>query len=263
MKTFILTFRAELIKIKSTFALWLVILGAAFIPFFLLLNYIYNLKKYIPQPGVNPWHEYLRNGFNSVHFTFLPLLIVLLIALLLNIEHKSNAWKHIFVLPVSKSKIFFSKYLVLICLMILFYILVVFFFLTGGVILGLWKSEFNFLRYIPSYSYHSIQSGIASFIARSFISVSAVMAIHFWLSFRLKNLFLNIGIGLAGLIIAVTMVIGNWESVVYVPYAFPVLMCNFTPDAQNFLSNFHIYSLIVFFVVSLLSYLDFSRIFKG
>lgn len=263
MRDFILSFRAEMIKIKSTFALWLVILGAAFIPLFLLVNYIYKWDIYIPKQGINPWHEYLRNGFNSVHFIFLPLLIVLLVALLLNIEHKSNAWKQVFVLPVSKTKIFLSKYLVLISLIILFYILSALFFLTGGVLLSLWKSEFNFLKYIPSYSYHSIQSGLAAYILRSFISVAAILSIHFWLSFRIKNLFLNIGIGLAGLIIAVTMVIGNWESVVYVPYAFPVLMCNFTPYARSFLSNFHNYSLFIFLVVSAMSYFDFSRIFKG
>ncbi len=263
MKDFIIFFRAEMIKIKSTFALWLVVLGAAFIPFFLTISYAYQWKKYLPAPGVNPWHEYLRNGFNSVHFTFLPLLIVLLVTLLLNIEHKSNSWKYLFVLPVSKTRIFFCKYLVLICLMIFFYILAVIFFLSGGVLLSLWKSGFNFLRYSPSYSYQSTQLGIASYIFRSFISVSGIIAIHFWLSFRLKNLFLNIGIGLAGLIIAVTMVIGNWGSAIYVPYAYPVLMCNFIPNPHRFLSGFQLNSLIVFCVVTVLCYVDFSKIFKG
>lgn len=263
MQDFILCFRSELTKIKSSFALWLVVLGAAFIPFFLMVNYIYQWKKYLPAAGVNPWHEYLRNGFNSVHFTFLPLLIVLLVTLLLNIEHKSNSWKHLFVQPVSKTRIFFSKYLVLILLVILFYVLTTVFFLTGGALLSLWKTEFGFMRYVPSYCYQSVQSGIASYIARSLIATSAIIAIHFWLSFRLKNLFLNIGIGLAGLIISVTMVIGNLGSVIYLPYAFPVLMCNFAPGGHVFLSTFHINALIVFMVIALLSYIDFSKIYKG
>lgn len=263
MTNYILSFRSELTKIKNSFALWLVILGAAFIPFFLMVNYIYQWKKYLPAAGVNPWHEYLRNGFNSVHFTFLPLLIVLLVTLLFNIEHKSNSWKHLFVQPVSKTRIFFSKYLVLILLVILFYVLTVFFFLSGGALLSLWKSEFNFFRYSPSYYYQSVQSGIASYILRSFISTTGIIAIHFWLSFRIKNLFLNIGIGLAGLIIAVSMVIGNWDSVIYMPYAFPVLMCNYTPAVNAFLSAFQIHGLIFSLVVSVLSYIDFSKLFKG
>jgi hypothetical protein len=263
MQDFILSFRSELTKIKSSFALWLVVLGAGFIPFFLMVNYMYQWKKYLPASGVNPWHEFLRNGFNSVHFTFLPLLIVLLVTLLLNIEHKSNSWKHLFVQPVSKTQIFFSKYLVMILLVILFYVLTIVFFLSGGALLSLWKNEFGFLKYSPSYFYQSVHTGLSSYIVRSFVSIAAIIAIHFWLSFRLKNLFVNIGIGLAGLIIAVTMVIGNWESVIYVPYAFPVLMCNFVPPAHAFLSGFHITGLILFVVISLLSYIDFIKIFKG
>lgn len=263
MKDFIFSLRSELTKIKNSFALWLVFLGAAFIPFFLMVNYFYQWKKYIPASGVNPWNEYLRNGFNSVHFTLLPLLIVLLVTLLLNIEHKSNSWKHLFVQPVSKTTIFFSKYLVLVLLIILFYVLTIIFFISGGALLGLWKSGLGFLKNSPSYSFQSIHSGIASYIARSFISTLGIIAIHFWLSFRLKNLFLNIGIGLAGLIIAVSMVIGNWDSVIYMPYAFPVLMCNYSSPAHAFLSDFHINGLIFFLVISSLSYIDFSRVFKG
>lgn len=263
MKSFLTTFRTEIIKAKNSFALWLVILGAAFIPFFFFLNHIYDWGDYLPKSGENPWNEYFRKGFNGTHFTFLPLLLVLLIALLLNIEHKSNTWKHIFTLPVSKTKIFLSKYLLLISLIILFYCLLLIFLFSCGLFLSLWKSEFNFLQYRPSYLYASIHSGIIAFVIKSFISTLAIIAIHFWLSFRVKNLFVTIGIGLAGVVTAVSMYIPHWPSIIYLPYAFPVLMCNFIPDAHHFLSNFHINSLICFVVISLLSYFDFTKNFKG
>lgn len=263
MKSFIPVFEAELIKAKNSFALWLVILGAAFIPFFFFLNHVYEWDEYLPKAGENPWYDYFRKGFNGTHFTFLPLLIVLLIALLFNIEHKSNTWKHIFVLPVSKTKIFLSKYLLLITLIILFYFLLLIFLLSGGVLLSLWKNEFNYLNYRPSYFYTSVHSGIPEFVLRSFISCLAIVAIHFWLSFRLKNLFVTIGIGLAGVVVAVSMYIPHWPSIIYLPYAFPVLMCNFIPDTQHFLSNFQINSLVFFFLICLLSYFDFVKLYKG
>ncbi len=263
MKSFIAVYRTELIKTKNSFALWLVILGAAFIPFFFFLNHVYDWDGYLPKPGENPWNDYFRKGFNGTHFTFLPLLIVLLVGLLLNIEHKSNTWKHIFALPVSKTKIFLSKYLLLITLIILFYFLLLFFFFSGGLFLSLWKNQFNFLKYRPSYLYASIHSGIAAFVVKSFISTLAIIAIHFWLSFRLKNLFVNIGIGLAGVVIAVSMYIPHWPSIIYLPYAFPVLMCNFIPDTHHFLSNFQVNSLLFFSVIFFLSYVDFTRRFKG
>lgn len=220
MKALLITFNTECIKIKKFFALWLVILGAAFIPFFFLLNHIYEWKDYLPKPGENPWNDYFRKAFNGVHFTFLPMLIVMLVALLLNIEHKSNTWKHLFVLPVSKTTIFLSKYLLLFCLLILFYCLLVLFLLLGGLFLSLWKSEFGFLNYPPSYSYGSIHSGITAYVIKSFISCLAIVAIHFWLSFRLKNLFMSIGIGLAGVVTAVSMYVAHWPSMIYIPYGF-------------------------------------------
>ena len=158
----------------------------SFYSIFLVVSYVYRWKNYLPAAGVNPWNEYLRNGFNSVHFTFLPLLIVLLVTLLLNIEHKSNSWKQLFVQPVSKTRIFFCKYFILMLLCILFYILTIVFFLSGAALLSLWKNEFNFLRYSPSYYYQSIQSGIASYIFRSFISVSGIIAIHLSISINIS-----------------------------------------------------------------------------
>jgi len=262
MQTFLINYRVELVKLKNSFAIWLVILGAAFIPFFFFLNHIYEWKDYLPKRGENPWNEYFRKAFNGVHFTFLPLLIVLLITLLLNIEHKSNTWKHILTLPVSKATIFFSKYLVLLTLMFLFYVLLITFLLSGGIFLSLWKTEFNFLKYSPSYFHGSIHSDIATFIIRSFISTFAIVSIHFWLSFRLKNLFPNILIGLAGVVVAVSIYIPHWPSIIYWPYAFPVLMCNFIPGT-NLLSNFHLNSLIYFLVLFVLSYHDFTKKFKG
>ncbi|QEC66373.1 hypothetical protein FRZ67_03295 [Panacibacter ginsenosidivorans] len=263
MKSFLTSFQTEIIKIKNSFAVWLIILGAAFIPLFFFLHHIYDWDDYLPKPGENPWNEYFRKGFNGVHFTFLPLLIVLLVSLLLNIEHKSNTWKHIFVLPISKSKIFFSKYLLLVFLIVSFYFLLLIFFFGFAILLGLWKSDFNFFEYSPSYLYNSVQSAITSFVIRSFISTLAIGAIHFWLSFRLKNLFINIAIGLAGVVLAVSMYIPHWESIIYVPYAFPVLMCNYIPDAKNFLSDFQVNSLLYFLIISVLSYFDFTKLFHG
>ena len=263
MKSFIEVFQAELIKTKNSFALWLVILGAAFIPFFFFLNHVYEWRDYIPKAGENPWFDYFRKGFNGVHFTFLPLLIVLLISLLFNIEHKSNTWKHIFVLPVSKTKIFLGKYLLLFGLITLFYFLLLIFLLLGGIVLSLWKHEFNYLDYRPSYFYASVHSGIPGFVLKSFIASLAIVAIHFWLSFRFKNMFATIGIGLAGVVIAVSMYIPHWPSIIYVPYAFPVLMCNFIPDAHHLLSNFQVNSLLFFTGIFLFSYLDFTKWYRG
>src|SRR5687768_615468 len=105
-------YKAELAKTKNTFALWLTILGAALIPVFLLIAYIAKWKSFIPQGDENAWSKLFSLGFNIVSGFFIPMFIILITCLLINVEHRSNTWKHIFVQPVSKGKIFFSKLLV-------------------------------------------------------------------------------------------------------------------------------------------------------
>jgi lantibiotic transport system permease protein len=263
MKMLITTVYTEFTKTKSSFAFWLVVLGAGFVPLFFALHHIYDWRQYLPEVGENQWHEYFRKGFNGVHFTLLPMLVVLLAALLMNIEHKSNGWKQMFVLPLSKSDIFIGKYAVSLGLILLFYCVLLACFILGGFILGLWKSEFGFLGHSPEYSYATVHSSVAAFIVRSYISTLGIMAMHLWLGFRVKNLFMSIGIGLGGIVIAISIYIPHWASIVYFPYAFPILMCNYIPDSYHFLSDFQINSLIYFAGFTFLSYLDFTRYFKG
>ena len=266
MKQLLIIYRTELLKVKNSSALWLVILGALFIPIFFVGTICYHWRDYIHYLTIedpNPWNEYSRKLFNGVHFTFLPLLIVLIIALIFNIEHRSNTWKHIFVLPVSKAKLFICKYLVLLTLIILLYLLLSGFYLLGGYLLGLWKPEFGFLIYSPSYAYEHMQTNIVGYICGSFITVLAILAIHFWLSFRLKNLFLTIGIGLGGVVLTIGMFISHWESLIYMPYGLPILMCNFSPQLHHFLTDFQANSLFYFILVFILSFIDFVKFFKG
>lgn len=266
MKDILIAYRTELLKSKNSSALWLVTLGALFIPAFFVGTIVYQWKDYIHYLTVenpNPWLDYSRKLLNGVHFTYFPLLLILLIALLFNIEHKSNAWKHVFTLPISKAKLFIAKYLVLITLILLFYILLFIFYLAGGYLLGLWKPEFGFLNYSPAYAYENIQTNIVSYIVKSFISILSVVAIHFWLSFRIKNLFTVLGIGLGGVVLTIGMYISHWESLVYMPYGAPILMCNFTPDTDHFITNFQVNSLFYFGVISIASFFDFVKFYRG
>lgn len=266
MKELLIVYRTELIKTKNSFAFWLVILGALFIPAFFVGNIVWHWDDYLRSfvsGNPNPWNEYSRKLFNGVHFTFLPLLLILIVALVFNIEHKSNTWKHVFVMPVAKTKIFTGKYLALLTLVLLLYCLLFVFYLSGGYLLGIWKPQFGFLNYPPSYMYENIHTNILAYITKSFIAVLAILAIHFWLSFRIKNLFSTIGIGMGGVVLTIGMYISHWHSLIYVPYGFPVLMCNYAPDIPHFLTAFQQNSLIYFSVILVASYFDFVKFFRG
>ena len=184
-------FHPELIKAKNTAAVWLIVIAAAFLPIMQLLSYLHtdgsNIKLDV---GENPWDSFSRNSFAMCSIFIIPMFVVLLVCLLLNIEHKSNTWKHLFVLPVLKKQIFLSKFFLVISMLGIFYLLFVILILLDGWILTSSIRQAN-----PNHL--SIDwSIIGGLTIKSFISTLPILAIHFWLSFRIKNLIINIVIGL-------------------------------------------------------------------
>jgi len=248
-------FSTETIKSKNTFALWLTFIGAAIIPLTLVITYIYNWKLFVPEPGQNPWEEIFARSFNGITL-FTPLFIILIIGLLFNIENRANAWKHIFVLPISKSSFYLSKYLFLFWLLLIYYIIFVSLTWAVGLFLGVYKKELNFLNSAPEWG------EILTYLTKFIIGTLAIIAIHFWLSFRIKNLIANLGIGLTGIAFAI-LLNGKGGYTIYFPYSFPIKMLNYKPNPTYFLEDYHIISLFYFIIFSCLSYLDFTKRFKG
>lgn len=89
---------------------------------------------------------------------------------------------------------------------------------------------------------------------QSFVYTLPILAIHFWLSFRIKNLITNIGIGLGGIIAGFVFASpGTWDKVFYYPYAFPALLAyKLNPNYQYAEYPLSVYALIYFFVISIL-----------
>lgn len=228
-------FSAEIIKSKNTFALWLTLIGAAIIPLIVFITNIYNWQMFIPKPGENPWSEIFARSFNGITL-FTPLFIILIIGLLFKIEHWANAWKHIFVLPVSKSSIFISKYLFVFFLVGIYNFLLVLLTLVNGCLLGIAKAQLGFLSFAPDWYQ------IISFLTKFFIGVLAIIAIHVWTSFRIKNLIANLGIGLTGIAFAI-LLNGKGGQTIFLPYSFPIKMLNYVPNPTHFLEDYHNVSL--------------------
>ncbi len=256
MSLLIRLYYTEIVKSKNTFALWLTIIGAGVIPFVLFITYAYNSQMFIPESGINPWNEIFLRSFNGITL-FTPLFIILIIGLLFNIEQRSNAWKHLFVLPASKGSIYTSKYVFVFSLVLAYYLLFALLTWGTGIILGLYKSNLGFLKYSPEWN------KILRFLFKFFVGTLGIIAIHFWLSFRLKNLISNLGIGLAGIAFAILLNGSKGGLIILFPYSFPILMLNYKANPVHFFDNFHYVSLIYFIIISALSYYDFTKKFNG
>ncbi|HVG42440.1 MAG TPA: ABC transporter permease [Chitinophagaceae bacterium] len=258
MVSFLQSYSTEVIKVKNSFAFWLTILCAVIVPIGLLLAFSYEWRLLIPHSGVSPWDDYFTRAFNGCAFTA-PLFVLLINGLVLNIEHTSQGWKHIFTLPISRGKTFLSKLLLVLTIIVGFYVLYFSLILITGYFLGTYRSELRFSDYSPEWKY------FFAFVIKSFISVLGVTAIQFWLSFRIKNLIVSLGIGLLCFMIAISLTMPRivWDNVIYYPYAASLLMINhYEKTSSNFFETYHIASIVWFIFFSLFAYWDFTTKFE-
>lgn len=256
MNTFSLVFWSELLKVKNTFALWLVVFAALSIPLFVAIEFANEAAKIISVLDSNPWDYGWIRSIRGIAIFSAPATIVVLTALLVNIEYKNNTWKHVLTLPVSKKLIYINKLLVTILLLLLFYILFVVFFLIAGGVLGFYLPKTHLLDHTPDIT------EMLRLSLRSFIASLTILAIHFWMNFRVKNMFITMGIGLMLVFIAMPS-FSQFENTFFFPYNYSLQTAFHEFNGPGILAKQEIYSLLLFGLICLLSYFDFVNKFKG
>lgn len=247
----------EFIKLKRTFAFWLTIISALFIPIIYLIYYLLKYKDLIPDEGVNPWNKFFVNQIRAAAPLLVPLFIVLLTSLIVQIEHKSTGIKHLFSLPVPKWSVYFGKLSVVIGTISIAYILFFIFMLVVGYIIGFIHRELNFLSFNPS----PIES--VKLLFRSFIATLGIVGLQFWLSFRMRNFIIPLGVGMV--LIVTGLIVYRAPEAIYFPYGynmlslFPIAVDN---DMGNMLwfPTVSLYSVSYFIIFSVIGYFDIKRL---
>ncbi len=261
MQNLIKNVSTEFIKSKKTFAWWLVIIGAGFMPAFVSFVFLSKWKHLVPQQGHNPWEDFTEMSWKGMGFLYTPFFIVLLTCLFFNIEHKNNTWKHIFTLPILKSSIYLNKLLTLLIFIAIFYILYIPIWIGCGFTVGLIKPQLQLTTHSPDYV------SLLSLCFHSFIASLGILAIHFWLSIRFKNMIIPIAIAVVCSVVWIAMYQGRVEEITYFPYSYHYSTIN--PPEWVKLKMFGIFpqhemfSILYFVIFTGLSYRYFVRTFKG
>ncbi|MBB6108710.1 hypothetical protein SAMN05421821_10255 [Mucilaginibacter lappiensis] len=247
-------FYTELVKLKNTFALWLTLFGALFLPLLLFTSYLFEAKEFLPAPNVNPWYDYLLRTFNGCCFFSLGF-ILLIIGQILNIEHKANSWKHLFTLPVSRDKLYFNKLALVFAVIITFFLLYFIFAITAGHLLGRIDPPLGF-------SHGAVPNGyILRFLLDFFVSIIPMIILQYWICIRLKNLVTSLGLGLFGLLMG--LLLKNWDHIIYLPYATSFQMLNYKETDVLNRQNFYWVNAVYSCLFLALSYKDFGKRFQG
>lgn len=207
--------KAEFIKSKGTFYLWLALISASLMPSMFFLIRVFRTSHFIPKEGQNPWGRFFFEAYRATGLLLLPFFIVILISLISQIEHKNKAWEKIYVFPFRKEVFFLSKLTFIILIiggsMLLFDLnLLGFGFLAGWI-----KPELQMVEF-------AVYPDFVILLERTthlFISVLGLIVIQFFLSFYFKNFIVSVSIGIF-MIVASIILSEGWDYSKYVPYAF-------------------------------------------
>lgn len=249
--SFAIATQAEMLKTKRTASVWLSILGAAFIPSIFFLAYFFNPEGSIKQFEHAPWQMHFMFAWQALSSFLFPMYIILISALIPQIEYKNNTWKQVFAAPQSVGTIYFSKFLTIHFMIFFFYMLFNLFMILSGVVTNLINARFTFFH-------HAIDwQNLIKLNFKTYISILGISAIQYWLSLRFKNFIAPMGIGLALLVGSLIAMGFHWEHVYKLPFAFPILTLDYMKQPHRpFLENHEWNSIAYFLVFTLIGFLD-------
>lgn len=221
--------KSDWIKFQHTWILPLAILGAAGVNSLTGVHYLVSWHEMVP-PGENHWPGLIQN----VNFLTIPALVLgvgLLASLMSGMEHQGNTWKQLLALPVSRFKIYGSKFIWLLLYLVFASILTIIGTIITGDLLGFASQP------IP---WHAVlQEGFGPYIASY-----ALIAIQLLLSVLIANQSFAISAGIIGVIISFANVIAHVVPT-WLPWVYPGEAAAYSPSgAQPF-----VLSIVVCFVL--------------
>ena len=247
---YISSVKNELFKLKRTFAFWLTLLASFFIPGLLFVVTLFKHKNFIPKDDSNPWDMIMQIETSIIVTVLMPFFIILVTSLIMQVEHRSGGFKDLFSLPVPKWSIYYGKLTVVLATVLLTYLLFSIFLLTGGYISGLLFPDLNYTSFSPDYFKLFKTLGV------SFVALSGVIGLQFWLSFRVKNFIVPLGIGMV--LVITGLVIGNYPNdAVYFPYAYNMITLPYINGEIE--GMFLWYALGFFTLTTTVGFIDISR----
>lgn len=212
------SFKSELLKTKRSPAWILTFIMAVLAPTFLLLVFDNDNAQQIVKVNKDPWNFFFYQGWGALSVIFLPMYVVLLSALLPQIEYRNQTWKQVLSTPQSFLRLYLAKFLVFqlfICMFIGIHLLMV----------GLSTLLQPVIHPKFIFSGHSLDLiKNLKLVGQSYVAIFALSVIQFWLGLRFKSFLVAIGVGVSLTILGFVNMVG-----------FPVI------DADKFLYTFSIF----------------------
>lgn len=196
--------KSDWIKFQHTWILALVFLGPIGVASLTGVHYAVSYHEMV-HVGVNNWPALIQN----INFLLIPALVLgltLLASLMTGMEHQGNTWKQLLALPVTRLKIYGSKFIWLLLYLVVSSAVAFIGTFVDGYLIGFAHQA------IP---WHAVfQEGFAPYFGSY-----ALIALQLLLSVLIANQSFAISVGIIGVIISfanvIAHVVPNWMPWVY------------------------------------------------
>ena len=217
MQALIYSYRAlnaEAIKQRP----WLIIsaMAASLLPVVLFFfAFQFEGTAIMERPGMpDPWSRFALRIVNTYGFTLFPLAVAFWAASLTGMEHQTHGWRNLFSTPLPRWAIFGSKFVYLLGYVLLSFAALDAFMLLGGLILSVTRPDLGFEDF-------TLTQAMLTFPLVYGVAMLGMTSVVFWLSLRIKNLTLLLGVSMA---MVITMgVVAQSEYTLWHPWLYGTL----------------------------------------
>ncbi|GAB2949816.1 hypothetical protein GCM10027048_13700 [Hymenobacter coalescens] len=204
---------ADVLKLKHTAALWLSV-GSGVLPVVLAFCIYYFKGHELLRPEQDPWGVYLLKSWQTPAALLLPLFVVLLTSLVLGVENRANAWKHLYAQPIGRLSTFVSKLLIVLGLNALAQLLFLLLLIASGWVLGLLRPGLHFLD-------HAVPVGAAGrLLLHTYVATLGLLAVQYVAALWSRSFVTPVALGMGSIV--TSLILLRWEHIDWVPYAAPL-----------------------------------------
>lgn len=204
-------FSSELLKLKRTLAVWMVMIAPAFV--IVLQCAIWLNQKDGIGTDADLWLMFTTNILSMWGIFMFPLFCALVVALVYQYEHTTSGWQKMYTLPVSRWSVIAVKQSAALFLLLSSGI----FLFAGTIVAGFAVDMLHPNIDMPS---HIPVAEMARRWTLVFIASLLVFAIQNWVSLRWTSLTAAIGTGIGGTFVAIFAT--SWKYGQFYPWLMPI-----------------------------------------
>jgi hypothetical protein len=207
--------KAEQLKVKRTLALWLAPLAPMVIVGLQLAIVLQRESYYRQQDVSDAWGQYGEQTVFLWSLLMLPLFVTLETALLSNLEHGNQQWKHLFALPIPRGALYAAKQLsgmaVIGLSTVSLYVLLV----ASGLGLRVLTPGLGFEAAVP-------WAQLLKYVAMAYLASWLIISIHTWVGLRWHSFAVASAVGIGAVVVSVVLFQSDWGQ--WYPWTLPGIL---------------------------------------